>query len=121
MTTSLPAGWSPEPCTFSGCGRNNTDGYHYSLEEEGKLHHRYMPLPPLHKPISLSTREDSEPVMIALPVALLRYLFEGFGDIVTLDYQDVERLREGEGRFEITTERLQDPAMLRFRFQIKDE
>lgn len=129
VTTSLPEGSSPEvgadPCQMPGCAQNNREGAHDALVRLGHLSHDYLPpdispAPP-RKPISLSTREDSEPVMIALPVALLRYLFEGFGDIVTLDYQDVERLREGEGRFEIFTERLQDPAMLRFRFRIKDE
>lgn len=56
-------------------------------------------------------------MMLSVPIALLRYLFEGFGNMITLDYQDVERLLEGEERFVIYTERLQDPFQIRFTFK----
>lgn len=58
--------------------------------------------------------------MIAVPVALLRYLFEGYGNVITLDPHDVRRLREQKERFEIFTERLQDPYQIRFSFRARE-
>ena len=71
-------------------------------------------------PLSFSTREDSQPVMIAVPVALLRYLFEGYGNVITLDPHDMRRLREHGERFEIFIERLQDPYQIRLSFRARE-
>lgn len=73
-----------------------------------------QPEPSTRRP-TLSTREDSEPLMLSVPLAILRYLFETVGDEITLDRSDVLRLNEGIENYKLYVE--QDPDKLRFKFQ----